>query len=210
MIGIRLEGLAYRIGNAGQLYVGIRVEGGLMHQFIIRDAADTDFPAIQRIYAHHVTHGLATFEEVPPSTQEMSARRGSIISYGLPFLVAAQGGEVVGYSYAAKFHSRAAYRYTVENSIYVSDPFLGQGIGKALLGALINRCEAGPWRQMVALIGDSNPASMRLHGGHGFNMVGTLKSVGFKFGHWVDVVFMQRGLGAGSTSNPINASRSGN
>jgi L-amino acid N-acyltransferase YncA len=181
-----------------------------MHQFVVREAADTDLSAIQRIYAHHVTHSLATFEEVPPSTEEMSARRASVISSGLPYLVAMQGGEVVGYSYAAKFHSRAAYRYTIENSIYVSNSFLGQGIGKALLGALISRCEAGPWRQMIALIGDSNLASIRLHGGHGFNMVGTLESVGFKFGHWVDVVFMQRGLGAGSTSHPIDASRSGN
>jgi L-amino acid N-acyltransferase YncA len=174
-------------------------------QFIVRDAADTDLPAIQRIYAHHIAHSLATFEEVPPSVEEMSARRASIMSAGLPFLVAAQDGETVGYSYAAKFHSRAAYRYTIENSIYVSNALRGQGIGKALLGALVNRCEAGSWRQMIALIGDSNPVSIRLHEGRGFHMVGTLKSVGFKFGRWVDVAFMQRGLGAGSTSNPINA-----
>lgn len=174
-------------------------------QVIVRDAADADLSAIQCIYAHHVANSLATFEEVPPSTEEMTARRASIIGAGLPFLVATQGGEVVGYSYAAKFHSRAAYRYTIENSIYVSDAFRGQGIGKALLGALISRCEAGPWRQMIALVGNSNPVSIRLHESHGFHMVGTLKAVGFKFGQWVDVAFLQRGLGAGSTSNPISA-----
>jgi L-amino acid N-acyltransferase YncA len=173
-----------------------------MRQFTIRDAADTDLSSIQRIYAHHVTHSLASFEEIPPSTEEMSARRASIMSSGLPYLVAMQDDEIVGYSYAARFHSRAAYRYTIENSIYVSASFLGQGIGKALLGTLISRCEAGPWRQMIALIGDSNPASIRLHEGHGFTMVGTLRSVGFKFGRWVDVAFMQRALGAGSTGNP--------
>lgn len=172
-------------------------------QIIVRDAGDTDLPAIQSIYAYHVANSLATFEEVPPSTEEMSARRASIISAGLPYLVAARGGEVVGYSYAAKFHSRAAYRYTIENSIYVSSAFHGQGIGKALLGTLINRCEAGPWRQMIALIGNSNPVSIRLHESHGFHLVGTLKSVGYKFGQWVDVAFMQRGLGAGSTSRPM-------
>jgi L-amino acid N-acyltransferase YncA len=176
-----------------------------MQQFTIRDAADADLSAVQRIYAHHVAHSLATFEEVPPSTEELSARRASVIGSGLPFLIAAQGGEVVGYSYAARFHSRPAYRYTIENSIYVSNSFLGRGIGKALLGALVNRCEAGPWRQMIALIGDANPASIRLHEVHGFNMVGTLKSVGFKFGRWVDVVFMQRGLGAGSTNPPTTS-----
>jgi phosphinothricin acetyltransferase len=174
---------------------------------MIRDAADTDLSAIQSIYAHYVTHGLATFEEVPPSPEEMSARRAAIVSSGLPFLVATRGGEVVGYSYVSKFHSRAAYRYTVEDSVYVSRSLLGQGIGKALLGALIDRCEAGPWRQMIALIGDSSPASVRLHEGHGFKMVGTLKSVGFKFGKWVDVAFMQRGLGAGAASDPVEAGR---
>jgi L-amino acid N-acyltransferase YncA len=171
-------------------------------QIIVRDAADTDLPAIQRIYAHHVANSLATFEEVPPSTDDMAARRASIVSSGLPYLVAQRGDDVVGYSYAAKFHSRAAYRYTIENSIYVASPFHGQGIGKALLGALIDRCEAGPWRQMIALIGDSDPVSIRLHASHGFKTVGTLKAVGYKFGKWVDVAFMQRGLGAGAASRP--------
>jgi L-amino acid N-acyltransferase YncA len=182
-----------------------RLTHDMSDQLIVRDAADSDVSAIQCIYAHHVVHSLATFEEVPPTSKEMSARRASIISAGLPYLVATQGGEVVGYCYAGKFHSRAAYRYTIENSIYVSSAFHGRGIGKVLLGTLINRCEAGPWRQMIALIGDSSPVSIRLHQGHGFHMVGTLKSVGFKFGRWVDVAFMQRGLGPGSTSNPIDA-----
>lgn len=167
-----------------------------MRQFTIRNATESDLAAIQCIYAHHVAHSLASFEEVPPSIDEMSRRRASIISSGLPYLVATHDEEVVGYSYAAKFHSRAAYRYTIENSIYVSHSLLGHGIGRNLLGALIARCEIGPWRQMIALIGDSNPASIRLHESHGFRLVGTLQSVGFKFGRWVDVVFMQRGLGA--------------
>jgi phosphinothricin acetyltransferase len=177
----------------------------MSNQHTVRDAAESDLSAVLRIYAHHVAHSLASFEEVPPSIEEMLARRGAIVSAGLPYLVATRSGEIVGYAYAGRFHSRAAYRYTIENSIYVSHAFHGQGIGKALLGALISRCEAGPWRQMIALIGDSNPVSIRLHESHGFRKVGILKSVGFKFGRWVDVAFMQRALGEGSTSNPIGA-----
>jgi L-amino acid N-acyltransferase YncA len=168
------------------------------HAIVIRDAIDSDMSAVQAIYAHHVLHGVATFEEVPPSIEEVSARRANIIKQGLPFLVAEIAGEVVGYCYAGPYHSRSAYRYTIEDSIYVADGFGRRGIGDALLRALIARCEAGPWRQMVALIGDSgNAASVALHRSMGFRDVGTLRSTGFKFGHWIDAVVMQRALGAG-------------
>jgi L-amino acid N-acyltransferase YncA len=170
---------------------------------VVRDARDADIAAIQAIYAHHVRHGLASFEEEPPSAGELVARRASVMALGLPYLVAELGGEVVGYSYATRYRARPAYRYTVEDSVYVADGLAGRGIGAALLGALIARCEAGPWRQMIAIIGDSdNAGSIALHRRFEFTMVGTLRSVGFKLGRWVDSVVMQRALGPGGTAAP--------
>jgi L-amino acid N-acyltransferase YncA len=171
---------------------------------IVRDATEADMPAVQKIYAHHVLHGLATFEEVPPTTDELLARRAGVLSQGLPYLAAEIGGAVVGYSYAAPYRPRPAYRYTIEDSVYVADGLYGRGIGRALLSALIERCQTGgPWRQMVAVIGDSgNAASIALHEGFGFQPVGTLRAVGFKLGRWVDTVLMQRELGAGSRTPP--------
>ena len=169
----------------------------------IRDASAADMAAVQAIYAHHVLHGLATFEEVPPSADELSGRRASVLKLGLPFLVAESDGRIVGYSYATAYHSRAAYRHTIEDSIYVAHGLSGQGVGRALLQKLIARCEAGPWRQMLAVIGGGdNKASIALHGRLGFRPIGTLPSVGFKLGRWVDVVLMQRPLGAGDTTPP--------
>jgi phosphinothricin acetyltransferase len=163
---------------------------------LVRDATAADIPAIQRIYAHHVLHGLASFEETPPSVEEMAARRAAAIERGLPYLVAEFGGAVAGYSYATPYRPRPAYRYTVENSVYVDAARHRCGIGRALLAALIERCEAGPWRQMVAVIGDSaNAASIGLHERLGFRRVGTLDAVGFKLGRWVDSVLMQREIG---------------
>jgi len=170
---------------------------------IVRDAAEADMMAAQRIYAHHVLHGLATFEETPPSFHELMARRVSVVAAGLPYLIAERNGEVVGYSYATEYHSRSGYRYSIEDSVYVAEGLGGQGIGRSLLHALISRCEAGPWRQMVAYIGNSaNTASISLHQRMGFRMVGTLGSVGFKLGRWVDVVLMQRPLGLGDRTTP--------
>ena len=160
-------------------------------------------PAVQTIYAHHVRYSLATFETEPPSLQEMLARRLSVLHQKLPYLVAELDGAVVGYCYATAYRARPAYIHTVENSVYVADGLAGRGIGRALLAALITRCEAGPWRQMIAVIGNSgNEGSLALHKALGFQMVGTLKAVGFKHGRWVDTVFMQRALGAGSGALP--------
>ncbi|HVO09196.1 MAG TPA: GNAT family N-acetyltransferase [Vicinamibacteria bacterium] len=169
----------------------------------VRDAVDADLPAITSIYAHPVLHGLATFEEVPPTVVELEARRAEILRHGLPYLVAEVGGEVVGYSYATAYRPRSAYRHTVEDSVYVRDGFQGRGVGRALLTELIERCSAGPWRQMVAVIGDSgNAASIALHRRLGFRRVGTLRGVGHKLGRWVDTVLMQRALGQGSRTRP--------
>jgi L-amino acid N-acyltransferase YncA len=168
---------------------------------VVRDARESDLAAVAAIYAHHVMHGLATFEEVPPSADELRARRASIISTGLPYLVAEADSGIVGYAYAARYRDRPAYRYTVEDSVYVADGLGGRGIGRALLASLIARCEAGPWRQMVAIIGDSgNAGSIALHRSLGFRQAGTLRSAGFKLGRWVDSVLMQRALGAGDST----------
>ncbi|MCK0206607.1 N-acetyltransferase family protein [Starkeya koreensis] len=158
---------------------------------------------VQAIYAHHVRHGLASFEEVPPSLAEMATRRAHVRALGLPYLVAERGGALLGFAYASAYRPRPAYRFTVEDSVYVAAGHGGEGIGSALLGALIARCEEGPWRQMLAVIGDSgNTASLALHSRLGFRTAGTFQSVGFKFGRWVDSVLMQRPLGPGDTSPP--------
>lgn len=168
---------------------------------LIRPAEARDLAAIQAIYAHHVLHGLGTFEETPPPLAEMQARLAKVAGQGLPWLVAEQGGAVAGYGYAGLFHLRSAYRFTVEDSLYVNPNHLGRGVGSALLGELIERCTALGLRQMVALIGDSrNAGSLAVHRKHKFRDVGVLQSVGWKHNRWVDVVFMQRALGAGDTS----------
>jgi phosphinothricin acetyltransferase len=172
-------------------------------EFVVRDASEADMPAVQRIYAHYVLNALATFEETPPSLEDMMARRRRSLAIGAPYLVAEAGGRIVGYCYASPYHARPAYRYTLEDSVYVADGLHGRGLGAALLGALIQRCEAGPWRQMVAIIGDSaNRASIALRRRFGFEDVGTLRAVGFKFGRWVDTPLMRRALGAGDGSLP--------
>ncbi|WP_374448953.1 N-acetyltransferase family protein [Stella sp.] len=164
----------------------------------IRDAASVDAPAIAAIYGHHVLHGLASFEEEPPGAAEIARRMADIRDRGMPYLVATRAGAVVGYSYASPYRARSAYRFAIENSVYVAPGLAGQGIGSRLLGGLIARCETGPWRQMVAVIGDSaNHASIRLHARLGFRTVGRLEAVGFKFGRWVDSVLMQRPLAGG-------------
>jgi L-amino acid N-acyltransferase YncA len=162
---------------------------------IIRDAVDTDLTAVHRIYAHEVLTGIATFEEVPPTLDELIARKESVRAAGLPYLVAEVRDEVVGFSYASPYRARSAYRFTIEDSVYVAADAQGTGVGSALLTELIARCEVGPARQMIAVIGNSaNDGSVRLHERLGFRRVGTLAAVGFKFGHWVDTVLMQREL----------------
>jgi len=170
---------------------------------VVRDAVKADMEAVARIYGHYVEHGLATFEEVPPTATEMLARRSNALAIGAPYLVAAIDGEVVGYCYATPYRARPAYRHTLEDSVYVAAGLGGRGVGGALLAELIARCEAGPWRWIVAIIGDSgNAASIALHRRHGFEPVGTLRSVGFKLGRWVDTPIMQRVLGPGDSLPP--------
>jgi L-amino acid N-acyltransferase YncA len=169
----------------------------------VRDARDPDMVVVRAIYAHHVLHGLATFEEVPPTVDELVGRRASVLAQRLPYLVAELAGDVVGYCYATSYRPRPAYRFTIEDSVYVADGFAGRGVGAALLGELIARCEAGPWRQMIAIIGNSeNAASIALHRRLGFAHAGTLRSVGWKLGRWVDSVVMQRALGPGDGEAP--------
>ena len=173
----------------------------------IRDATEHDLGAVQEIYAHHVLCGLASFEEVPPQIEELRTRWLTVRGAGLPYLAAAVDGRVIGYAYASAYRARPGYRYTVEDSVYVAQGFAGQGAGSALLRALVERCESEPWRQMLAIIGDSdNVASIALHRRQGFELVGTLKSVGFKLGRWVDTVLMQRSLGVGATRLPDQGS----
>jgi L-amino acid N-acyltransferase YncA len=169
----------------------------------VRDSTPADVAAIHAIYAHHVRRGLASFEEIPPDTGEMARRREDVMRHALPFLAADMDGRLVGFAYAALYRTRSAYRFTLEDSIYVDAQCLGRGVGRALLGVLVERCTQLNYRQMIAVIGDSaNHASIRLHAALGFTMTGTLHAVGFKFGRWVDSVTMQRPLGPGSDTLP--------
>ncbi len=170
---------------------------------LVRAALDGDLAAVHAIYAHHVLTGTASFEEEPPAVTELERRRLAVLAAGLPYLVAELDGRVVGYSYATAYRDRSAYRFTVEDSVYVSPDCARAGVGRALLAALIERCERGPWRQMIAIIGDSgNRPSIELHRLLGFIPAGTLAAVGFKHGRWIDSVLMQRPLGAGAASLP--------
>src|SRR3989454_6807687 len=169
----------------------------------LRPAAAEHIPAVHAIYAHHVLRGLASFEEEPPSLEEMRRRYEDIPRRGLPYLIADFAGVVAGYGYCAPYRSRSAYRYALEDSIYVRQGSEGRGVGSALLDALIRRSEALGYRQLVAVIGDSaNAPSINLHASFGFLRVGTLRSVGFKLGRWVDSVLMQRPLGRGDATPP--------
>jgi len=168
----------------------------------VRDATSADFHAIAAIYAHHVLNGTASFEETPPDAAEWRARHAAVLGHGLPWLVAERDARVVGYSYATPYRPRAAYRHTIEDSIYVDAALRGHGIGRALLRALIERCETGPWRQMIAVIADPSGGSAALHRSAGFERVGTLRAVGFKHGDWRDTTLMQRALGDGANTLP--------
>jgi L-amino acid N-acyltransferase YncA len=169
----------------------------------VRPCENGDIPSVTRIYAHHVLHGLASFEVEPPSESDMRQRRRDVVGRGFPYLVAEYAGEIVGYAYASPYRLRPAYRYTAENSVYLDPEWTGKGIGRELLSALLSECEARRLRQIVAVIGDSaNSASIGLHRSLGFVMVGTIRSAGYKFGRWVDSVLMQRALGAGDSTPP--------
>lgn len=174
------------------------------HPYVIRESAAADIDVIQAIYAHHVETGIGSFEEEPPSAAELATRRLAVVDKGFPYLVAEAEGALLGYAYAAPFRPRSAYRFTVEDSIYVAPVRQRLGVGRGLLAALIERCTALGQRQMLAVIGGSeNSSSIGLHAAMGFVEVGRLPAVGLKFGRWADIVIMQRSLGSGSTSLPV-------
>jgi len=177
----------------------------------VRDSEPAEIGAICDIYAHHVSHGFASFEEAPPDRAEMERRRAEILARGLPYLVAIlpgrgpRDGDVAGYAYASPFRTRSAYRFTLENSVYVAPNMQRRSVGRALLAALLPRCAALGYRQMIAVIGDSaNHASIGLHADVGFVEVGRLRAVGFKLGRWVDSVLMERALGPGDSTLPVS------
>jgi phosphinothricin acetyltransferase len=170
---------------------------------VVRPASDDDMVAISKIYAHYVYHSTATFETEPPDAGEMSRRRAEIRQRELPYLVAEKGGAVVGYAYATLYRPRKAYRFTVEDSIYIHPEHTGQGLGRMLLPVLIEASAQSGAREMIAVIGGSdNLASVQLHSRFGFRHAGVLKSVGFKFGRWLDSVLMQCPLGSGDKTLP--------
>jgi L-amino acid N-acyltransferase YncA len=169
----------------------------------IRDAVDADVPEIQSIYAHHVLTGAGTFEEAPPSVEEMLERFQKVKQRDWAWLVASDATGVLGFAYYTQFRDRSAYRFTVEDSIYVREDVRGQGVGKALVARLIEDATARGFRQMIAVIGDSeNVGSIGVHASLGFQMAGTLHAVGLKFGRWLDVVSMQLALGVGGKTLP--------
>lgn len=178
-----------------------------MTGFTLRPAGLADLAAVTRIYAHHVLTGLASFEETPPDQAEMIRRWRAIAEAGLPYVVAAaqETGEIAGYAYAGPYRPRSAYRFSVEDSIYLDPRFQGRGLGRALLARLIEDATSLGKRQMIAVIGDSaNHASIGLHRALGFGMTGTFQAIGFKFGRWVDSVLMQRPLGPGAGTAPTD------
>jgi L-amino acid N-acyltransferase YncA len=170
---------------------------------LIRPSQIKDIPAIAAIYAHHVLHGAGTFEIDPPSPNDMAQRRADVLAKGLPYLVAAKGDHVLGFAYCNWFKPRPAYRFSAEDSIYLADEAMGQGLGRALLAELMAQAEKAGVRKLIAVIGDSaNHGSIGVHRSAGFSMVGVLKSCGWKFDQWLDVVMMDKALGLGDTSAP--------
>ena len=169
----------------------------------IRSSRDDDIGEIAAIYRHHVLHGIASFEDMPPEEDEIARRRRDILILKLPYLVAERSGRMVGYCYASRYRARSAYRFTLEDSIYVDVAEVGRGIGRALLSTLLERCCELGYRQVVAVIGGSDQwPSIRLHETLGFTQAGLLPAVGFKFGSWIDCVLMQRALGSGAKTPP--------
>ena len=169
----------------------------------IRSATEADLPFVTEIYAHEVRQGTATFELVPPDLAEMTRRFQTLIDGGFPYFAATLEGSVVGYAYASSYRPRPAYRFTVENSVYLRPATHRRGIGRQLLERLVAECEARGFRQMIAVIGDSaNAASIGVHAACGFQMIGTHPHVGLKFGRWLDTVMMQRELGEGASTVP--------
>lgn len=172
---------------------------------LIRPATFADIPAITAIYAPAVLHGTASFELEPPDDAEMRRRMDAIRAAGYPYLVSEMNGTVAGYAYVNTYRARPAYRFTVEDSVYVAPVAQGHGIGRLLLAELIAASEQRGYRQIIAVIGDSNqPASIALHSAAGFTFSGTLHAVGFKFGRWLDSILMQRPIGPGGEVPPVS------
>lgn len=172
---------------------------------VIRPSTAADLPAITAVYAWNVAHGTGTFELEAPDAAEMARRRDDVLSKGLPWLAAERDGRVLGYAYANHFRPRRAYRFCLEDSIYLADEARGQGVGRLLLAELLARCEAAGARQMLAVIGDSaNAGSIGVHRTLGFEHTGILRAAGWKFGRWLDVVLMQKALGPGDASEPAD------
>lgn len=169
----------------------------------IRPSTDQDIAAITAIYAHHVLNGTGTFETTPPTELDMAARRADVLAKDLPYLVAQEDGRILGFAYCSWFKPRPAYRYSAEDSIYMADGERGRGAGKQLLAALAQEAQAVGVRKLIAVIGDSaNQGSVRVHVACGFTPVGVLKSCGWKFGKWLDVVLMEKPLGLGDSTSP--------
>lgn len=170
---------------------------------IIRPSQDNDIPQITAIYAHHVLHGTGTFEVDPPNEADMTQRRADVLSKNLPYLVAADGQHLLGFAYCNWFKPRPAYRYSAEDSIYLAADAAGKGLGRAMLAELMTQAERAGVRKLIAVIGDSNnQGSIGVHRSAGFSHVGTLKSCGWKFDQWLDVVMMDKSLGEGDSSTP--------
>jgi L-amino acid N-acyltransferase YncA len=173
---------------------------------IIRPSQDADLPAITAIYAHHVLHGTGTFETTPPTEADMTARRADVLGKGLPYLVAEADGQVLGFAYCQWFKPRPAYRFSAEDSIYLHRDASGRGLGKQLLGELARCAEAAGVRKLIAVIGDSaNAGSIGVHRSLGFTPAGTITACGWKFGQWLDIVLMEKSLGAGAATAPEEA-----
>ncbi|MBB4278778.1 GNAT family N-acetyltransferase [Rhizobium mongolense] len=171
--------------------------------FFLRDATPSDLPAIAEVYRESVLNGVASYEIIPPSESEMAARFSANTSLGYPYIAAVdENGALLGYAYASAFRTRPAYRWIVEDSIYLAPAARGLGIGRALLTALISRCTELGFRQMVAIVGGAHPASIALHRALGFEETGLLKGTGYKHGRWLDTMIMQRPLGDGKDSDP--------